>query len=271
MKFLAALFQLLLVGLPIALLFTPRRAYGWALAVLVLAIGLIGWQVNRPISMADDWAPLGRMIATAAMLFWIGVYVLRMAIDAMVAIKYPQQPIDYRPFRASLAICATGWAGWLFGPPFARWFGGWPVVLAGVAAALFLIGLGRRADRGQWVLVGIGATIIAGIVGILSWPSAVARAAADRAAGQPYCIMIGDGDGDYRPARSMLDLSPLLMRANEAPYLRNQHALLIFDAGGGPHFSYQRRRFERGNEGDEYIDNPLCAPKADFASALPYW
>ena len=117
----------------------------------------------------------------------------------------------------------------------------------------------------------IGATILVGIAAILSWPPIVARAAEDRAAGQPYCIMIGDGDRDYRPARTMLDLSPLLMRATEVPSLRNQHALLILPAGGGLHFSYRGRLFERGYEGAEYVDHALCTPQRDFAEKLPVW
>lgn len=271
MKLLAALFQLLLIGLPVMLLLAPRRAYGWALSILVLAVGWLWWEVSRPISMTEDWAPLGRMIGIGAIMLWIAAYGLRLLIDAIVRTKYPQEHIDYRPFRAALAICVTAWAGWLFAAPLARWFGGWPVLLAGGATALFLLVLARRADRGQWIFFGIGVTILAGIAGIFSWPSIVARAAAERAVGQPYCIMIGDGDGDYRPARNMLDLSPLLMRANEIPSLRNQHALLIFQAGGGLHFSYRQKRFERGNEGDDYVDHPLCAPRRNFAAALPYW
>jgi len=267
----AGLFQMLLLGLPLFLFFTPRRGYGWVLAVLVLAVGWIWWEINRPISMSDDWAPLGRMLATGAMLLWLAAYALRMGIDWIVGFKFPRDAIDYRPFRVALAICITAWAGWLLGPPLARWLGGWPVLLGGVAAASFLLLLGRRADRGQWIFLGTGLTILAGVAGILSWPSAVASAAAARAAGQPYCIMIGDGDGDYRPARNMLDLSPLVMRANESPYLRNQHALLIFRGGGGLHFSYRRGQFERGHEGDEYVDHPLCTPRHDFAGALPVW
>lgn len=265
------LFWLLFLVLPLLLLFTPRRAYGWVLALLVLAIGWLWWEILRPVSMSDDWAWAGQGLAIIAMVSWAVIYGLRTLVDAILSRRYQVCAIDYRPFRSALAITGTAWAGWLFGPPMARWFGGWPVVLAGVAVASFLLVLGRRAERGQWVFFGIGVTIFAGIAGILSWPPAVARAAAVRAAGQPYCIMIGDGDGDYRAARTLLDLSPLLMRASETPRLRNQHALLIFHGGGGLHFSYRGKRFEHGSEGDEYIDNPLCTPRSNFASELPYW
>lgn len=267
----AALFQLLLIALPALLLVTPRNLYGWTLAVLVLATTWLAWEIGRPLSMSEDWGALGRMLATGAILVWLAAYGLRALIDFIVSRKFPVDRIDYRPFRASLAIAGTFWCGWWFAAPLARWLGGWPVLLAGGVAAIFLLALGWRTDRGNWVFASIGATILVGIAAIWSWPPIVARAAEDRAAGQPYCIMIGDGDRDYRPARTMLDLSPLLMRATEVPSLRNQHALVILSAGGGLHFSYRGRLFERGFEGAEYVDHPLCTPQRDFARSLPIW
>lgn len=265
----AALFQLLFLVLPIFLLLAPRKIYGWVLGVLVLATGWLSWELGRPMSMDNDWGPWGQMIVTGAMLLWGAAYGLRALIDLIVSRKFRLDPIDYRPFKAGLSVSLTGWSGWLFAAPVARWVGGWTLLIAGAAVALLLLTFAWRSARGRWVLIPVGATMVIGMVNILSWPSAVARAAETRAAGQPYCIMIGDGDGDYRPARAVLDLSPLLMRATESPNLRNQHALLIFRDGGGLHFSYRREQFERGYEGDEYVDHPLCTPHRSFASQLP--
>jgi hypothetical protein len=267
----AALFQLLFLGLPLFLLLAPRKIYGWVLGVFVLAVGWLSWELGRPMSMDNDWGPWGQMIVMGAMLLWLAAYGLRALIDLIVSRKFRLDPIDYRPFRAGLAIVLTGWSGWQFASPIARWVGGWTLLIIGAAVSLFLLTFAWRSVRGRWVLIPVGATIIVGMVNILSWPPAVARAAEARAVGQPYCIMIGDGDGDYRPARTVLDLSPLLMRATESPHLRNQHALLIFRGGGGLHFSYRRERFEQGYEGDEYVDHPLCTPRPFFAAQLPLW
>jgi hypothetical protein len=261
------LFALLLA---LSLLFIPRENYPWLVALVAPITGWLLWELNRPFSYADDWAPLGRLLGTSLMLFFGACALLRWLVGLWLNRRGDLPQIDWTPGIAGIAVTLLAGAGWAFGPLAAHAIGGWTLIFLTGAIAVALLVMGWRwQDRRRWIAGASGLTLIAGIASILSWPGTVARAAMISAGDLPYCIMIGDGEGDYRPARTLLDLSPLLMRATETPYLRNQHALLVMSQGAAPHFSYGRQRFEVGNEGADYINNPICKPRIDFVGSLP--
>lgn len=59
----------------------------------------------------------------------------------------------------------------------------------------------------------------------------VASRAAEVAGSSPYCIEVADEGSDYKPARSLLDLSAWRMRAKrEAGLSMQHHAILVVGA-----------------------------------------
>src|SRR5690242_20325736 len=87
----------------------------------------------------------------------------------------------------------------------------------------------------------------------------------------PYCIQVADGRADYRPARTLFDLSGLMMRATREKGLYMQHhALLIVGDEANPglfHWSYHARGFIPGVHKEAIADRRpamTCVPRRDF-------
>lgn len=101
----------------------------------------------------------------------------------------------------------------------------------------------RRAVRVSKVgLATTGLLVIAG----LATTALVTRSAREVAGDKPYCIQVADTQADYRPARTLLELSGLMMRAK---IFDQHHAILVVGDETRPslfHWSYHRGRFVPG-------------------------
>jgi hypothetical protein len=109
-------------------------------------------------------------------------------------------------------------------------------VLAGYAGM-------RRVVRVSKVgLATTGLLVIAG----LATTALVTRSARAIAGDEPYCIQVADTQADYRPARTLLELSGLMMRAK---IFDQHHAILVVGDETHPslfHWSYHKARFVPG-------------------------
>ncbi|MCP3371608.1 hypothetical protein [Bradyrhizobium cajani] len=122
-------------------------------------------------------------------------------------------------------------------------------------------------------LIGLALAVTAVVIVVGAATSLLVAYKAEEAAGsQPYCIQIADGTSDYRPARSWLDLSSLIMWAKrDGPLYMQHHAILVVGAAANPrllHWSYRRRAFEPGVlNGQIEGRGPAvtCLPARDFA------
>jgi hypothetical protein len=265
------LFLLALLGLPIALIVAPRAVYGWVNGLCWVLVGFLMWEGSRPSSIES-----GSDFAMAFAVVW-GTFLgaswgVRAIFDAWYYRGREAPPIDYRPLWACLAIVATGWAGWLLGPTLARLFLPLSVLLiASIVAVALGFAAWHFAGRARWVSAAAAMTMIVGVVAILSWPSRITQAAQNQAHGRAYCLMVADGGVDYRPVTSRLDLTPLMMRASEYPWLRNQHGLMVMVDTPPRNFSYRQAAFaDVANETPD-PERPLCRPVRDFADRLPLW
>jgi hypothetical protein len=125
-------------------------------------------------------------------------------------------------------------------------------------------------------LAGLAAAIVAFfVIAGIATSCLVASRAAEVAGSSPYCVEVAEGS-DYKPARSLLDLSAWRMRAkHEAGLSMQHHAILVVGAETNPrlfHWSYQRRQFVEGviNETLEGRGPAItCLPKPEFTASLP--
>jgi hypothetical protein len=98
----------------------------------------------------------------------------------------------------------------------------------------------------------------------------VTQSASQIAGSLPYCIQVADVDVDYRPARTLLDLSGLRMWARSG-----HHAILVVPDEGRIrlfHWSYRKRDFVAGvfdGSTEGYGPGLACAPEVNFAPGLP--
>ncbi|MDH7797860.1 MULTISPECIES: hypothetical protein [unclassified Beijerinckia] len=111
------------------------------------------------------------------------------------------------------------------------------------------------------------------IVVVCVWTSfRVVQNVREIAGADPYCIEIADGAGDYRPARTLFDLSIVRMRATgEAGGQNQHHAVLILGSGTMPylrHWSYYKHNFVDGVLHGQRT-SITCVPQRDFADRLP--
>lgn len=95
------------------------------------------------------------------------------------------------------------------------------------------------------------------------------------ASGRPFCLQVAS-PSDYTPARALLDLSPLTMRATTAiGRSMTHHAILVVTDPVGTqlfHWSYHKRQFVPGALNDKtpgYGPAIVCEPDKNFASHLP--
>jgi len=99
------------------------------------------------------------------------------------------------------------------------------------------------------VSLGLATVLLIGTASGIASSFIVAAKAKVAAGGAPFCIQIADG-GDYKPARSLSDLSVSTMRADSNGYLRyTHHAILAVGTGESPrlfHWSYRKRDFVPG-------------------------
>ncbi len=122
----------------------------------------------------------------------------------------------------------------------------------------------------------LGAILIVGAVCIdvaRTTSSRVVVSAKEIAGSQPYCIQVaGKHSGDYRPARSWLDLSIFMMRAERfgSIYLQH-HAVLVVGSAELPrlyHWTYRGSGFKNGVLNGGAVDQGpavTCLPVQNFA------
>jgi hypothetical protein len=104
----------------------------------------------------------------------------------------------------------------------------------------------------------------------------VIQSARGVAGASPYCIQVADGRADYRPARTLFNLSGLTMRAKrESGMYMQHHAILVVGHEASPrlfHWSYQARGFVVGAINEAIADHGpaiTCVPERDFVDSLP--
>lgn len=265
------LFLLATFGLPVALIVAPRSAYGWVTGLWAVLMSFLLWEGSRPLSMES-----GSDFATAFAYVWGAFLALcwaaRKGFDGWYYRGRQAPPIDQRPLCACLAAVATGWAGWLLGPTLARLLTPLPVLLlATIGAGALGYAAWHLAGRARWASGAAAMALMVGVIAILSWPSRIAQAAQNQAGGLPYCLMVADGNDDYRTVTSRLDLTPLMLRATEYPLRLNQHGLMILADGPPRNFSYRRVGFIDVANATPRRGRPLCRPVRDFADTLPLW
>jgi hypothetical protein len=116
------------------------------------------------------------------------------------------------------------------------------------------------ATTGLFVIAGIATTAL------------VTRSAREIAGEKPYCIQVADLQADYRAARTLFDLSGLMMRAK---IFDQHHAILVVGDETQPslfHWSYHRGRFVPGVLNETIAGHgPVlaCESRRNFVDTLP--
>jgi hypothetical protein len=266
----------------LALLLMPRRAYPWTVALVIPLMVFVLWAVTRPMTIDNDWGPLDAAIFMFAIMLSGGAMLLRGVFAAVWTLKAGDAlppPLDWTPMQASSAAAVTFGVGWAFAPTLSRLIGPAAMIIVGMAGAVAaLIYAANRLRRPRndgrrtsgWVSLAVGLTLLTGITVALSIATNVVRAAERFANDHPYCLLIADGGNDYRLARSVLDLTPLTMRATESgSHAHNHHAQINVAVRGTVvhhHWSYMHGGFDAWSNGSE-IES--CAPSLHFAVDLP--
>lgn len=109
-------------------------------------------------------------------------------------------------------------------------------------------------------LMAMGVFASVSLVGTIRW-----RAEQD-AAGKPYCLQVPKPTGGYAPVTSLLDLSPLTMRARHGDGLDlTHHAVLVIGEELSAYWSYRQRTFMV-----KPMPEPVyCDAKPHFTESLP--
>jgi hypothetical protein len=116
--------------------------------------------------------------------------------------------------------------------------------------------------------VAVGLTIAASI----ATSFLVAQRASHTAGSAPYCIQVADEKADYKPARTLSDLSGLRMWAKRESGLFMQHHAILVVGDEMYHWSYRNRDFVAGvinGKLEGYGPALTCVPKHNFISSLP--
>ncbi|KQZ01309.1 hypothetical protein ASD45_10930 [Pseudolabrys sp. Root1462] len=142
----------------------------------------------------------------------------------------------------------------------------WLLYAIAITAIFAAITVWRHATRNSANLaIGFAAASIVGFVGAIYMAATVMGQAEVSASGRPFCIQVAS-PSDYTPARTLLDLSPLTMRAATASGRSMMHhaILVVADPAGAQlfHWSYHKRQFVPGTLNDR---TPATARRS-FAS-----
>ncbi|MFA6267156.1 MAG: hypothetical protein WC670_15745 [Pseudolabrys sp.] len=131
---------------------------------------------------------------------------------------------------------------------------------------------GRKAARPA---IGFTTASVIVVAGAIYMAKTVMNQAEVSATGRPFCIQVAS-PSDYSPARTLLDLSPMTMRAATASgHSMTHHAILVVQEPSGEqllHWSYRRRQFIPGVVNERtpgYGPAIVCEPEKDFAQHLP--
>lgn len=127
-----------------------------------------------------------------------------------------------------------------------------------------------------WFGVAIIGLILAAGIASLHVTQNVTHSASAVAGSTAYCIQVADGQADYRPARTLFDLSGLRMWAKrESGMYMQHHAILVVGDEVYPrlfHWSYHAQEFVSGVRNEKiagYGPTITCMPQRNFIGSLP--
>ena len=263
--FLAVLFGTVAI-IPCVLLARRERLpslLAWGLPV----VAALAWFAARPVANADSWRLAlrgGEMMLVLLALVACGVRFARARNDGTGG-----APLDWFPVRVSLAATALVAAGWLAGDDAARIIEpGYLMALAVMVAGGLLLGTAAASRRGRVLLCVLSGVLVAGLAGMMVWPSRIVTAAEVAADGRAYCLMVPDGGDGHRLVRSLAELTPLVMRASQDGLrARNNNGQLHVDGRPPMHWSYASGQFEPG--ADAFGEAP-CRKRPHFGVDL-WW
>ncbi|CAN5383952.1 hypothetical protein BH10PSE13_BH10PSE13_10890 [soil metagenome] len=237
------------------------------LAVGVPALMALLWFATRPVASGDDWRLPFRGAEMLLVLVTLVACAVRLA--RVRNSEAGEAPLDWFPTRVSLVATALVAAGWLAGDDAARIIEpGYLMVLGVMVAGGLLLATVGASRRGRILLCVLSGVLVAGLAGILVWPSRIVTAAEMAADGRAYCMLVPDGGDGHRLARSLADLTPLVMRASQSGLrVTNNNGQLHVDGSPPMHWSFASGRFEPN--ADTFGEAP-CRKKAHFGADL-WW
>ncbi|HEV7598668.1 MAG TPA: hypothetical protein VGO49_00185 [Bradyrhizobium sp.] len=100
----------------------------------------------------------------------------------------------------------------------------------------------------------------------------VAQRASHTAGSAPYCIQVADEKADYKPARTLFELSGLRMWAKRESGMYMQHHAILVVGDEMFHWSYRNHDFVAGvinGRLEGYGPTLTCVPKHNFIGSLP--
>lgn len=265
------LFPLSLV-LMVAVAMLPSRIDRLAFLALALANGVLCHAIFITFDAVGDRFHIGAWIARLAWFAFLGAVAMGLACLVL------RRASDAPPTWLARAVCSLALAAaclvllfWI--APFARWPGALVVALLGLLAALCLHQWWRPwpqsafgGVRSQWrspyraAMATLGVSLLVSIGLALFTAARVAGAAAEAAAGRPYCIY---------PAGGFFDLTMLTLREPRTGDWRTpheaDHALLVIKTADGPvvlNWSYRFGAFRSDHKADPFTPpaTELCRP-----------
>jgi hypothetical protein len=250
------------------LLLAPRRAYPWVIAATVPTYASLYWIINRPLTINDNWGEIDRFIISIALFLGILPAVGRVLLVALRSDLHLSPELDWKPTQASCIFVVIWGGAWLLTPAIPAFAGATTCIAIGllVSVAMFAAGYCIPSNRANFTTA--GTALITRAAAILIWPITVIAAAEQRTAGRPYCIVVAHGI-NYRTAKTLLDLTPLIMRGQESRSSAwNFHGELLISGETARNWSYER--FDYFDEASDH-EPPHCAAKIGFARHLPWF
>ncbi|WP_150126980.1 hypothetical protein [Sphingomonas panacis] len=249
------------------LLFIPKRGYPWAIGVTVPTYAWLFWIISRPLPISDDWGEFDRFIISIALFLGIVPAFFRLLLGLRKVENLPEK-IDWKPAQASCLFVLIWGVAWLLTPIVPSFVGAAPCVAAAILLSALMLGIARLMPHHRVLFITSGTALITGAIAILIWPFAIIEAAEKKAGGRPYCVVVADGS-DYRTAKNLLDLTPLIMRGRETgKSAANFHGQLLTSGDISRNWSYERRDFL-----DKSSDHkpPHCRAVTGFARNLAWF
>ena len=257
----------IILGIFLALLFTPRQSYPWAIAVAVSIYAWLCWIITRPLPISSNWGAVDRFIIWVALFLSI-IFALLRLMFVRGRVEAASAEVDWKPAQVR-SLFVVIWAGaWVLTPAIPALVGAVTCVVIGLLISVTVLGIARHMPRHRVICVTTGTALITGALAVLIWPVAVVVAAEERAVGRPYCLMVAQGI-NYRTATNLLDLTPLIMRGQESRRsAANYHGELLISGEVNRNWSYEQADFlDRSRDSKP----PTCVAAVRFARNLPWF
>lgn len=250
------------------LLLSPREFYPWVIAASVPTYVWLLWIISRPLPISDNWGSLDRFIISIALLLGMLPAFGRFLHDARKNDLSPLPELDWKPAQASCIFIMIWGGAWLLTPAIPLLVGAACCVTLALLLSLAMFGAARCIPKNRVSFAAAGTALFTGTIVILICPIAVIVAAEERASGRPYCLMVAHGS-NYRSAKNLLELTPLIMRGRErGRSASNFHGELLISGKDRRNWSYEYLDFA-----DRASDHkpPFCEGKIGFAKNLPWF